>query len=143
MALGSDQAHSSTAKAALVAGVRYRSVPTRLAGNMVMKGDCLRTVLEQCEADGLISFCTTCTMGTTSTCAVDDFEGIKAVLKEKKEWSQIWVHIDAAYAGLALAAEEYHNIAAQWADNVDSFDFNMHRWLLANFNARYGSQLKW
>ncbi|KAB8275203.1 pyridoxal phosphate-dependent transferase [Aspergillus minisclerotigenes] len=56
-------------------------------------------------------------MGTTSTCAVDDFEGITAVLKEKKEWSQIWVHIDAAYAGLALVVEEYHNIAAPWADN--------------------------
>ncbi|KJK63906.1 Pyridoxal-dependent decarboxylase conserved domain protein [Aspergillus parasiticus SU-1] len=107
VALGSDQAHSSTAKAALVAGVRYRSVPTNLADNMVMKGDAL----------------------------LDDFEGIKAVLRERKEWSQIWVHTDAAYAGAALVAEEYQHIAAQWADNVDSFDFNMHKWLLVNFDA--------
>ncbi|KAK6837819.1 hypothetical protein RU639_001531 [Aspergillus parasiticus] len=135
VALGSDQAHSSTVKAALVAGVRYRSVPTNLADNMVMKGDALRTVLEQCKADGLIPFYITCTMGTTNTCAVDDFEGIKAVLRERKEWSQIWVHTDAAYAGAALVAEEYQHIAAQWADNVDSFDFNMHKWLLVNFDA--------
>lgn len=136
VALGSDQAHSSTAKAALVAGVRYRSVPTRLDDDMAMKGAALRKVLEGCEADGLIPFYITCTMGTTNTCAIDDFDEIKAVLEEKQSWRQVWVHIDAAYAGAALVAEEYQHIATKWAEGFDSFNFNMHKWLLVNFDAR-------
>lgn len=137
VALGSDQTHSSTSKGALIAGTRYRSVPTRLEDNMELTGPTLRSLLEECERDGLVPFYLTTTMGTTSTCAVDRFEEIKAVLREKEEWQKIWVHVDAAYAGAALVAEEYQHIAATWGEGIDSFDMNMHKWLLVNFDARY------
>ncbi|KAL2005071.1 hypothetical protein VTN00DRAFT_2921 [Thermoascus crustaceus] len=135
VALGSDQAHSSTAKGALIAGTRYRSVPTRLEDNMELTGDALRTVLEECERDGLDPYYITLNMGTTNSCAVDRFSEILAVLKEKESWQRIWVHIDAAYAGAALVTEEYQSIAKEWAEGVDSFDMNMHKWLLVNFDA--------
>lgn len=137
VALGSDQAHSSTAKAALIAGTRYRSVPTRLEDNLEMTGSALRSVLEQCERDGLTPYYITLTMGTTNTCALDRYAEIKAVLKEKASWQRIWVHIDAAYAGSALVAPEWQYIAQEFAEGIDSFNMNMHKWLLVNFDARY------
>lgn len=136
VALGSDQAHSCTAKGARIAGTRYRSVPTRLEDDLAMTGTELRKVLNACEQDGLEPFYITTTMGTTSTCAVDRFAEIKAVLREKKSWQNIWVHVDAAYAGAALVADEWQFIAKEWAEGIDSFDMNMHKWLLVNFDAR-------
>ena len=139
VALGSDQTHSSTAKAALIAGTRYRTISTRLEDNMEMTGAALRKVLEQCEKDRLIPYYITLSMGTTSTCALDRFAEITAVLDEKPSWRSIWVHVDAAYAGSALILPEWQHIAQQFAQGVDSFNMNMHKWLLVNFDAGYES----
>lgn len=136
VALGSDQTHSSTAKGALLAGTRYRSVPTRLEDNMELTGPALRETLEQCDRDGLVPYYITLSMGTTSSCALDRYAEVKAVLREKPSWQRIWVHIDAAYAGSALVADEWQYIAKDFAEGVDSFNVNMHKWLLVNFDAR-------
>lgn len=137
VALGSNQAHSCTHKGALIAGTRYRSVPARLEDNLEMCGSGVRAVLEQCEKDGILPYYITLSMGTTSSCAVDRFTEIIAVLREKPLWQRIWVHIDAAYAGAALVADEWQHIAKDFAEGVDSFNMNMHKWLLVNFDARY------
>jgi aromatic-L-amino-acid decarboxylase len=137
VALGSDQSHSSTAKGALIAGTRFRTVKTRLQDNMELTGDALRGVLEKVDKDGLTPYYITLNMGTTNSCAVDRFAEIKAVLAEKEHWKRIWVHIDAAFAGAALITEESQHIAQNFAEGVDSFNFNMHKWLLVNFDARY------
>ncbi|KAH8433907.1 putative aromatic-L-amino-acid decarboxylase [Aspergillus melleus] len=135
VALGSNQAHSSTAKGALIAGTRYRSVTAQLENNMEMTGEGLRAVLEQCEKDNFTPYYITLGMGTTNSCALDRFAEIKAVLREKPSWQKIWVHIDAAYAGAALVADEFQYIAKDFAEGVDSFNMNMHKWLLVNFDA--------
>ncbi|KAE8391202.1 pyridoxal phosphate-dependent transferase [Aspergillus alliaceus] len=135
VALGSNQAHSSTPKGALIAGTRYRSVPAKLENNMEMTGEDLRWLLEQCERDNLTPYYITLSMGTTSTCAVDRIAEITAVLREKPSWQRIWVHIDAAYAGSALIADEFQYITKDLAEGIDSFNFNMHKWLLVNFDA--------
>lgn len=137
VAISSDQTHSSAAKGALIAGTRFRSVTTRLEENMEMTGPRLREVLEQCDKDGLTPYHLTMTFGTTNTCSTDRFAEIKAVLEEKPSWQRIWVHVDAAYAGAALVADEWQYIAQDFADGVDSFNMNMHKWLLVNFDARY------
>ena len=135
VALGSDQAHSCTAKGARIAGTRHRSVPTTGEDNFEMTGPALRQVLLECEARGLMPFYLTTTMGTTSTCATDRFAEVKAVLAENPRWQKIWVHVDAAYAGAALIAPEFQHIATEWAEGIGSFNFNMHKWLLVNFDA--------
>jgi aromatic-L-amino-acid decarboxylase len=136
VAIASDQTHSSAAKGALIAGTRFRTVSTRLEENMEMTGSRLREVLEQCDKDGLTPYHLTMTFGTTNTCSVDRFAEIKAVLQEKPAWQRIWVHVDAAYAGAALVADEWQYIAKDFAEGVDSFNMNMHKWLLVNFDAR-------
>ena len=132
VALGSDQSHSSTAKAALIAGVRYRSVPCRVEDYLAMTGAGLQATLEQCERDGLVPFYLTTTLGTTATCATDRFEEIAEVARH---WPRLWIHVDAAYAGAALVCEEFQHVTRHF-EHFDSFNMNMHKWLLTNFDAR-------
>jgi aromatic-L-amino-acid decarboxylase len=139
VAIASDQTHSSAAKGALIAGTRFRSVQTQLADNMEMTAPRLRKVLEKCEESGLIPYHLTMTFGTTNSCSMDRYAEILALLKEKPEWQRIWVHVDAAYAGASLITEECSHIAKNFAEGVDSFNTNMHKWLLVNFDARYAT----
>ena len=137
VALGSAMAHSSTQKAAQIAGVRYRSVPVSNENNFVMTGEALEKTLEECKSQGLEPFYLTCTLGTTATCTVDDFASIASVLSVHAPPDipgEIWVHVDAAYAGAALVCPEYQHLTASF-EHFHSFDMNMHKWLLTNFDA--------
>ena len=131
VALGSDQAHSSTKKAATMAGTRCRLITTHQSDSYAMKGHELRKKIEELQAKGLRPYYLTVTLGTTSTCAVDDFASIAEVAKD---YPDIWIHCDAAYAGSALVLPEYQRLSRQMAF-VDSFNTNMHKWLLVNFDA--------
>jgi aromatic-L-amino-acid decarboxylase len=131
VALGSDQAHSSTKKAATMAGTRFRLITTHRSDLYAMKGHEIRGKIEELQAKGLRPYYLTVTLGTTSTCAVDDFESIAEVAKD---YPDIWIHCDAAYAGSALVLPEYQHISRQMTF-VDSFNTNMHKWLLVNFDA--------
>jgi aromatic-L-amino-acid decarboxylase len=137
VALGSESSHSSTQKAAQIAGVRYRSVPVTMEDGFAMKGEALEDVLKQCKAQGLEPFYLTSTLGTTATCAVDDFASIASVLSKYAPPNvpgEIWVHVDAAYAGAALVCPEYQHLTASF-EHFHSFNMNMHKWLLTNFDA--------
>jgi aromatic-L-amino-acid decarboxylase len=131
VAVGSEQAHSSTKKAAIIAGTRYRSITTSRSNAYALTGQNLREKLEELTAKGLHPYYLTVSIGTTNTCAVDDFESIAAVVRD---YPDTWIHCDAAYAGAALVLPEFQHLSAQMTF-VDSFDMNMHKWLLANFDA--------
>lgn len=45
----------------------------------------------------------------------------------------IWVHVDAAYAGSAFICPEYRPLM-NGIENADSFNFNPHKWMLVNFD---------
>lgn len=132
VALGSDQTHSSTEKAAKILGVYYESVPTSLDDAFALRGSNLRKMTNDCKSRGLLPFYLTATLGSTSTCAVDRFDEIADVLQE---FPDIWIHVDAAYAGAALVCEEYQFYTKHFV-HFDSFCMNMHKWLLTNFDAR-------
>jgi aromatic-L-amino-acid decarboxylase len=137
VALGSDMSHSSTQKAAQIAGVRFRSIPVSSENNFALKGKDVEEVLLQCKAQGLEPFYLTTTLGTTATCAVDDFGSIASTLSKYAPPDvpgEIWVHVDAAYAGAALVCPEYQHLTASF-EHFHSFDMNMHKWLLTNFDA--------
>ncbi|KAI9769979.1 MAG: hypothetical protein M1840_003690 [Geoglossum simile] len=131
VALGSEMAHSCTQKAALIAGTKFRAIPAELEDNFVLTGKNFRKMIDQCKLEGLEPFYLTASLGTTTTCAVDKFGEIAEVLQDNLS---IWVHIDAAYAGAALVCEEYQYLT-QHMGAFDSFDMNMHKWLLTNFDA--------
>jgi aromatic-L-amino-acid decarboxylase len=130
VAMGSEHAHSSTQKAAIIAGTRFRTVAAPAENNYSVSAASLRTTIEACKAKGLIPFYFTATLGSTSTCAIDDLAGIAALTAE---YPDIWIHVDAAYAGSALVCPEYQHLCPPLAA-FDSFNFNLHKWLLVNFD---------
>lgn len=133
IALGTEESHSSTAKAAMIAGVRFKAIPVRMEDNLALTGEGLQAALEECRQRNLEPFYLTTTLGTTSTCATDRFAEVKEVTKT---YPLLWIHVDAAYAGAALVCNEYQHLTKSF-DAFDSFDINMHKWLLVNFDARY------
>lgn len=134
VALASEHCHSLGLKAANILGLRHRNVRAGPESGFAMTGKALREKIEELEESGLQPFFVTASLGTTATCAVDDLEEIAKIKKERPE---IWVHVDAAYAGTALCCEELRETAkSRFLGDFDSFDFNMHKWMLVNFDAR-------
>ena len=133
VALGSDQAHSGVEKAALIVGVQYRSIATSVDNNFAVTGDAYQATIEQCRAEGLHPFHVTATLGTTGTCAIDDVAAICEANRDSSPSEAVWVHVDAAWAGATLILDDHAHIAAS-CEQVDSFDMNMHKWLLVNFD---------
>ncbi|KAI4242534.1 MAG: hypothetical protein LQ352_007213 [Teloschistes flavicans] len=131
VAIGSEASHSCTQKAALIIGVRYRSVPVSIDDDFSMRGQRLQQTIAKCREEGLEPFYLTATLGTTSTCAVDKLEEIAEVLKDE---SNIWVHVDAAFAGNALVCEEYQDLTKSFGA-FNSFSTALSKWLLVNLDA--------
>ena len=140
VALASSTTHSCTKKAAIILGVRFITIPVTAADNYALTGSALASTLASCRARGLEPFYLTATLGTTDTCAVDDFAGIAATLADytaaPNSPGEVWVHVDAAYAGAALVCPEVQAATRiSLIDSFHSFDMNMHKWLLTNFDA--------
>ncbi|KAH7206593.1 pyridoxal phosphate-dependent transferase [Fusarium oxysporum] len=134
VALGSSGTHSSTKKVAQVLGVRFATIPVSEADGFSLRGEALAATIENLRARGLEPFFLTATLGTTDVCAVDDFEGIAQALKPTFDTSRdIWVHIDAAYAGAALVLEEYQHLAKAFS-SFHSISFSPHKWFLTTFD---------
>jgi len=130
VALGSEHAHSSTQKAAIIAGTRFRNVPGPAESGYSVTAAALKQTIEECKAKGLEPFYFTATLGSTGTCAIDD---LASIAKLAAEYSDLWIHVDAAYAGSALICPEYQHLCPPLA-SFDSFNFNLHKWLLVNFD---------
>ncbi|KAK1759469.1 pyridoxal phosphate-dependent transferase [Echria macrotheca] len=139
VALATSRTHSSTQKAAIILGVRFMTIPVGADDNYALTAPVLAATLAKCRERGLEPFFLTATLGTTDTCAVDDFAGIASALADHVPPGtpgEVWVHVDAAYAGAALVCPEVQQ-ATRIAEvsKFHSFDMNMHKWLLTNFDA--------
>jgi aromatic-L-amino-acid decarboxylase len=110
----SEQAHSSVEKAARLLGLAVQKVPVDEQFRM--------------RTDGLVDLQGACalvaTVGTTSSTSVDPV----GELAEICERQQLWLHVDAAYAGAAMVCPEF-----RWAwrgvERADSVVVNPHKWL--------------
>ncbi|MPY97940.1 MAG: aminotransferase class V-fold PLP-dependent enzyme [Actinophytocola sp.] len=128
----SSQTHSSLEKAAAIAGVPQANVrivdvdPDTLA----MRPGHLAELIEQDKRDGYPPTMVCATIGTTSTTAIDPVRRIGEVCAEHG----IWLHVDAAYAGVAAVCEELRWINDGVAEFADSYVTDPHKWLLTNFD---------
>ena len=119
--LGSSETHPATKKAAAVTGVKFRSIPCSPETGVTLTQEHLCRLVSLCLEEGLIPFYLTATIGTTNTCAVDDLAGIGQIMDDLPN---MWIHVDAAYAGAALACEEYSHLIARPA-RLDSLSVNL------------------
>ncbi|XP_043233919.1 aromatic-L-amino-acid decarboxylase-like [Amphibalanus amphitrite] len=123
----SDQAHSSAERAGLLAGVRMRQLPTD--SKFSLRGDTLAKAIQNDTARGLIPFFMLATLGTTPSCAFDALPELGAVCERQ----QLWLHVDAAYAGSAFLCPEFRHLL-DGVELAHSFNFNPHKWMLINFD---------
>lgn len=125
----SSQAHSSVVRAAWIAGIgrdRVRSVETD--DLFRMRPDLLAEMVARDRAAELQPFCVVASAGTTSTGSVDPLHGIADFC----EAEDLWMHIDAAYAGFAVLTEDGRRILSGM-ERADSITLDPHKWLFVPF----------
>ncbi|RWS30166.1 histidine decarboxylase-like protein [Leptotrombidium deliense] len=123
----SDQAHSSVEKAGLIGLVKMRYIESD--ENLSLDADILAEAIKSDRETGLIPFFVCATLGTTGACAFDNLKKIGPICKSE----QLWLHVDAAYAGTAFICPEFRH----WIEGINyvqSFAFNPSKWLMVHFD---------
>ncbi|KAE9408645.1 hypothetical protein BT96DRAFT_913791 [Gymnopus androsaceus JB14] len=128
------QTHSLGLKAGVILGLTVRALQVTREDNFSLRGETLRAALEEDKKMGLHPFILVATIGTTSSGAIDNIAEIKTVVKDH---SEIKIHVDAAWAGMALVCPEFREMCYLKEINeiADSFCTNFHKWGLTNFDA--------
>ncbi len=121
----SAESHSSIEKAAIALGIGQANV-RKIATDDEFRMDPsdLNEAILRDLADGKRPFCVVATVGTTSSTSVDPV----AAIAEVAERYNLWLHIDAAYAGSAAILPECRWIL-DGAERAHSLVVNPHKWL--------------
>lgn len=140
----STQAHSSVAKAAMIAGIaegpedpHIRLVPVDASG--ALREDELARLVREDVAAGRAPLMVCATVGTTGITAIDRVDRIAAALDGVPGWrgadgsARGWLHVDAAHAGALMLLDEFAHLRAG-LERVDSICFNPHKWMLTTFD---------
>ena len=135
----STQAHSSIVKAAMVAGLadgpedhsRVRMIETD--AKLRMRPNALREAIERDLDTGLTPCMISTTQGTTSTGAVDPLNDIGAMLATMPSSKRPWLHVDAAWGGVAAVCPEFRGLL-DGVEHADSLCINPHKWMMTNFD---------
>lgn len=121
----SQEAHSSVDKAVVTLGLGLsgvRHIPTDDAFRMDVNA--LRAAIKEDRANGIRPLAVVATVGTTSTTSIDPVAAIADICEQEN----IWLHVDAAYAGSAAILPEL-----QWVMNgcerAHSLVINPHKWM--------------
>ncbi|MBA2319136.1 MAG: aspartate aminotransferase family protein [Euzebyales bacterium] len=124
------QAHSSIEKAVRIAGLGSDALRTvSVDGEHALSPAALDAALEADRAAGVEPVMVVATVGTTSSSALDPLPEIAEVCRRHR----VWLHVDAAYAGVAAVCPELRWIHAG-LELADSYCTNAHKWLLTNFD---------
>ena len=127
----SPESHSAGEKAVRIAGLGDAAIrvldvdPSSLS----VTADSLRAAVAADRAAGVTPLFVLATVGTTSTTAIDPVRALGELCRAEG----IWLHVDAAYAGVAAVCPEL-----RWLNDglelADSYATNPHKWLLTNFD---------
>lgn len=126
----SDQTHSSIDKAVILLGLGHeslRKVPSD--AEFRMRPDALAAAISEDRAAGWLPIAAVATVGTTSSTSVDPVLAIGEICRRES----MWLHVDAAYAGVAAMVPGYEWIL-RGADQADSLVVNPHKWLFTPFD---------
>lgn len=126
----SEQTHSSIDKAVILLGLGQSSlvkIPTN--ERFEMDAERLREAIADDRAAGHLPFCVVATVGTTSTTSIDPLDKIADVCAR----NDIFLHVDAAYAGSAAIVPEFQTYFKGW-ERADSIVTNPHKWLFTPFD---------
>ena len=127
----SGQTHSSVEKACRVAGLGSSALrridvdPADQSADV----DHLRRLVEADVAAGIVPTLIVASVGATGTGALDPVAAFGTVARE----AGAWLHVDAAWAGVAAVCPELRWIL-DGVETADSLCTNPHKWLLTTFD---------
>ncbi len=126
---GSDQAHSSVARAAWIAGIPRSNVCEVATDERYrMRLDALAAAVARDRAAGLKPFLVVGNAGATNTGAVDPLHELADLAGRE----QLWFHVDAAYAGFSVLTPRGRELLSG-IERADSITLDPHKWLYVPF----------
>ncbi|MUP46248.1 aminotransferase class V-fold PLP-dependent enzyme [Gramella sp. BOM4] len=125
--LTSNGAHSSIKSMAKVMDADVAMVES---DEEFLSGEALRSAIDNLsEKDRKRLFAVVATGGTTNAGIIDDLKGV-AEICEKEE---VWLHVDCAYGGGALAANSVRHLF-DGIEKADSITIDPHKWLFSPYD---------
>ncbi|XP_037301591.1 aromatic-L-amino-acid decarboxylase-like, partial [Manduca sexta] len=97
--------------------------------NGCLRGETLKNAMNEDKALGFTPCYVIATLGTTATCAFDFLSELGPICKE----ANVWLHVDAAYAGSAFICPEYRYLM-KGIEFTDSIVVNANKWIPVNFD---------
>lgn len=126
----SDQSHSSVDKAVILLGLGQESLRKISSDNEFrMQPDALASAIREDRSNGWLPLAVVATVGTTSSTSIDPVRDIGHVCRRES----IWLHVDAAYAGVA-AMVPGHEWILDGSSDADSLVVNPHKWMFTPFD---------
>jgi len=125
-----EHAHSSVDKAVILLGLgqsALRRIPAD--SEFRMRPELLTQAIAEDREAGLLPIAVVATVGSTSATSVDPVRPIADICARER----LWLHVDAAYAGVAAMVPGYEWIL-DGADRADSLVTNPHKWLFTPFD---------
>ncbi len=126
----STETHSSIEKAVKIAGFGAENL-VKVATDVQLRLDpnALQKAIEKDLQEGKQPLAVVATLGTTGTTAIDPLKPIAEICRKY----DLWLHVDAAFAGTALILPEFRWMI-EGIEQVDTFVFNPHKWMFTNFD---------
>jgi aromatic-L-amino-acid decarboxylase len=127
----SDQVHSSVDRAAWISGIGQENL-VKIAADSATGAMPRRALAAAIRADreaGLLPAGVVACVGGTSAGASDDAAAVVEVAREH----DLYVHVDAAWAGAAMICPEFRPLW-EGSEGADSVVVNPHKWLGASFD---------
>jgi len=127
----STEAHSSVEKACMTLGLGRASL-VRIATNdrFEMLPQALEDAVAADRAAGLRPIAVVATLGTTSSTSVDPVAAVAGIAERER----LWLHVDAAYAGVVAMLPGRRAPFDGW-ERADSIVVNPHKWLFTPLDA--------
>jgi aromatic-L-amino-acid decarboxylase len=126
----SEHAHSSIDKGVMALGFGHAALRKIAAdADFRMRADLLARAIAEDRAAGLLPVAAVATVGTTSTTSVDPVPAIAEICARER----IWLHVDAAYAGVAAIVPGWQHVL-DGCERADSIVVNPHKWLFTPFD---------
>jgi aromatic-L-amino-acid/L-tryptophan decarboxylase len=127
----SAEAHSSVEKACMTLGLgRAALVRVLVNDDYELRPEALASAIAADRAAGHLPIAIVATVGTTSSTSVDPV----ARIAEIAEREGLWLHVDAAYAGVVALLPERRSPFIGW-ERADSIVVNPHKWLFTPLDA--------
>jgi len=120
----SEEVHVTTDRAADMLGLGNDAVRKVITGDFRIQTEALRDAIRADREAGNFPFAVVGTAGTVATGSIDPLEQIAGICKDQG----LWFHVDAAYEGPAVLAEDLRPLFAG-IERADSMTFDPHKWL--------------